>query len=176
MVKKSTISRASRVSRIVASATARTWGVALCMPLSFVVSMAWAQSAAPAATASAGAEAQCILAGRVDGDQRWAPQARGVELLDAQGKRITSADKAALAGVKQARISSPALLSACNGDQALAKGDGLPKAPKTSSPAVSAGAAPIVVEAVNFPPLRVGGALVELRLNPAPDRVVSLTR
>jgi hypothetical protein len=135
-----------------------------------------AQPATPAASTTGGTELQCILAGRVDGDQRWAPQARGVELLDAQGKRITSPDKAALASVKQARISSPALLSACNGDQTLAKGDDLPNAKKTSSPAVSAGTAPVTVEAVNFPPLRVGGTLVELRLSPAPDRIVSLSR
>ncbi len=167
-------SRASHASRATPRANARTWAVALCIPLSLLASLAMAQSAAPAATT--GADAQCILAGRVDGDQRWAPQARGVELLDAQGKRVTSADKAALASVKQARISSPALLSACNGDQALAKGDNMPNAKKSSSPAVSAGAAPVNVDAVSFPPLRVGGTLVELRLSLAPDRVVTLTR
>jgi hypothetical protein len=167
---------ASRASQALPGTAARTWAIALCVPLSFAASVAMAQNAAPAAVASTGAGLQCILAGRVDGDQRWAPQARGVELLDAQGRRVTSADKAALASVKQARISSPALLSACNGDQALAKGDDLPLAKKTSSPAVSAGAAPVIVEAVGFPPLRVGGALVELRLSLAPERVVTLTR
>jgi hypothetical protein len=171
MLNKSATSHASRATP---RTTACTWAVALCIPLSLLASPAMAQSAAPAGTASA--DAQCILAGRVDGDQRWAPQARGVELLDAQGKRVTSADKAALASVRQARISSPALLSACNGDQALAKGDDQPNAKKTSSPAVSAGNAPVNVEAVSFPPLRVGGTLVELRVSLAPDRVVTLTR
>lgn len=179
MLNKSATSLASHafhpVARTSLRTVARTWAVALCIPLSFVASLAVAQSTVPAA-ATTGANLQCILAGRVDGDQRWAPQARGVELLDAQGKRVTSADKAALASVKQARISSPALLSACNGDQALAKGDDLPNAKKTSSPAVSAGTAPVNVEAVSFPPLRVGGTLVELRLSLAPDRVVTLTR
>lgn len=173
MLNKSTTSLASHA---MARTAVRAWAAALCMPLSLAASLAMAQNAAPAASTTAGADSQCILAGRVDGDQRWAPQARGVELLDAQGKRVTSADKAALASVKQARISSPALLSACNGDQALAKGDDLPKAKKTSSPAVSAGTAPVNVEAVSFPPLRVGGTLVELRLSLAPDRVVTLTR
>jgi hypothetical protein len=177
MLNKSTTSRASHaMARTTPRAAVRTWVVALCLPLSFTASLAMAQSAAPAVNTTAGADLQCILAGRVDGDQRWAPQARGVELLDAQGKRVTSADKAALASVKQARISSPALLSACNGDQALAKGEDLPNAKKTSSPAVSAGTAPVNVEAVSFPPLRVGGTLVELRLSMAPDRVVTLTR
>lgn len=177
MLNKSITSRASHAKvRTFAHTFAHTWAVALCIPLSIATSLAVAQSTAPSAAASPGADLQCILAGRVDGDQRWAPQARGVELLDAQGKRVTSADKAALASVKQARISSPALLSACNGDQALAKGDDLPNTKKTSSPAVSASTAPVNVEAVSFPPLRVGGTLVELRLSMAPDRVVTLTR
>jgi hypothetical protein len=163
----------SATSCCIVPASFRAWAMAICMPLAAVATLAFAQTAAPAST---NADLQCILAGRVDGDQRWAPQARGVELLDAQGKRVSSADKAALATVKQARISSPALLSSCNGDQALAKGDDLPGAKKTSSPAISAGTAPVNVEAVNFPPLRVGGTLVELRLSPAPDRIVSLTR
>ena len=166
----------STISSIITRAAVRTCAVALCIPLAAFASMAMAQNAAPVAATTSGADLQCILAGRVDGDQRWAPQARGVELLDAQGKRVSSADKAALASVKQARISSPALLSACNGDQALAKGDDLPKTKKTSSPAVSVSTVPVNVEAVSFPPLRVGGALVELRLSLAPDRVVTLTR
>jgi hypothetical protein len=173
MLNKSTTSRASQTT---ARAAIRTWALTLCMPLLAVTGLAVAQNAAPVASTTVGVELQCILAGRVDGDQRWAPQARGVELLDAQGKRVTSADKAALASVKQARISSPVLLSACNGDQALAKGDDLPNAKKTRLPAVSAGPAPVNVEAVSFPPLRVGGTLVELRLSPTPDRIVSLSR
>ncbi len=179
MLNNSFISRAfvtCHASQAFTCTPAHAWAVALCIALSFAANLAIAQTAAPAASASSVADAQCILAGRVDAGQRWAPQARGIELLDAQGKRVTSADKAALASVKQARISSPALLSACNGDQALAKGDDLPVAKKTSSPAVSAGAAPLPVEAVSFPPLRVGGTLVELRLSLAPGRVVALAR
>ncbi len=125
---------------------------------------------------SAPADAQCILAGRLDSNARWAPQARGIELLDTAGKRISSSDKAALGLVTQVRVTSPALLSKCNGSQALAQGDDLPKAAKTSSPAVSAGNAPVKVEAVSFPPLRVGGELVELRLSVGPDRVIALSR
>jgi hypothetical protein len=146
---------------------------AVCIALTAFTSMAAAQNAA---LASGSADAQCVLAGRVNSEQRWAPQARGIELLDAQGTRITLADKTALANVKQVRISSPALLSACNGDQALAKGDDLPSWKKTSSPAVSPGAAPVPVQAVGFPPLRVGGSLVELRLSVPADRTVALTR
>jgi hypothetical protein len=135
-----------------------------------------AQNTAAGATSPANPEPQCILAGRLDGDQRWAPQARGVELLDAAGKRVAVSDKTALANVKQVRLSSPALLSACNGNQALVKGDDLAGTKKSTAPAVSAGKTPITVEAVSFPPLRVGGELVELRLGVPADRVVALTR
>lgn len=138
--------------------------------------VAMAQGAKAGASAPAVQESQCILAGRLDGDQRWAPQARGVELLDMAGKRVVLSDKAALASVKQVRLSNPALLSTCNGNQALAKGDDLAAAKKSTVPAASAGKAPITVEAVSFPPLRVGGELVELRLSLPADRVVALSR
>lgn len=129
-----------------------------------------------AQTASPASALQCILAGRLNTDQRWAPQARGVELLDAAGKRVTSSDKAALGSVKQVRVSSPALLSTCNGNQALTSGDNQAKTPKTPAAAVSASATLINVEAVGFPPLRVGGELVELRLALPSERIVSLAR
>ncbi len=129
-----------------------------------------------AQTASTVNDLQCVLAGRIDSNQRWAPQARGVELLDAAGKRLTASDKAALGNVKQVRISSPALLSSCNGNQTLPSGDNQAKTPKTQAAAVSANATPINVDAVGFPPLRVGGELVELRLALPGDRIVSLTR
>jgi hypothetical protein len=136
--------------------------------------LASAQTTTPAA--SAPADAQCILAGRLGSNARWAPQARGIELLDAAGKRISSSDKAALGAVAQVRVTSPALLSACNGSQRLTQGEDLPKAAKASSPAVSAGNTPLKVESVSFPPLRVGGELVELRLSVGPDRVIALSR
>jgi hypothetical protein len=121
------------------------------------------------------AEPMCILAGRLDAQQRWAPQTRGIELLDAAGKAVKASDKAALGSVKQVRVSSPAILSSCNGSAALPSGDDS-KAAKSSVPAIKAGSAPIAVDAVAFPPLRVGGELVELRVTVAADRVVSLTR
>jgi hypothetical protein len=133
-------------------------------------------SAQTASQAAANLEGQCILAGRLDSNQRWAPQARGIELMDAAGKRITDSSKAALASVKQVRISSPALLSECNGNQALTQGDSLAKAPKSTTQAVAAGASPLAVQAVGFPPLQVGGELVELRLSVGPERTIALTR
>lgn len=151
----------------------RSLGLALVSTL-LLSSASWA--AAQASTASDNDGARCILAGRLDANQRWAPQARGVELLDASGKRVLTSDKSALSNVKQVRISSPALLSQCNGNQALAKGDDLAKTAKATVPAVSANAEPVMVQAVAFPPLKVGGDLVELRLDVQPQRVVNLTR
>jgi hypothetical protein len=151
----------------------RSFGLALASTL-LISSASWATAQASASADADGA--RCILAGRLDTNQRWAPQARGIELLDANGRRVLTSDKSALSNVKQVRISSPALLSQCNGSQALAKGDDLARAAKSTVPAVSANAEPVTVQAVAFPPLKVGGDLVELRLDVQPQRVVSLTR
>jgi hypothetical protein len=150
-----------------------------CLGMALVSTLLLSNASWAAAQASSVADAdgaRCILAGRLDSSQRWAPQARGIELLDANGKRVLTSDKSTLSNVKQVRISSPALLSQCNGSQALAKGDDLAKSAKTTVPAVSANAEPVMVQAVAFPPLKVGGDLVELRLDVQPQRVVNLTR
>src|SRR6059058_2002613 len=75
-----------------------------------------------AAPAFAQSDAQCILAGRVS-EEQWAPNFEGMTLLAADGRAIVQASHAALAGVRQASLTQPALLSRCNGDQALANGD-----------------------------------------------------
>jgi hypothetical protein len=128
-----------------------------------------------AASVSAFAQAgdnQCILAGRL-GDAGWAPRLQGVQLLGADGKAITSANKQALAAVKQVRLSAPALLSSCDGNGELALGpDAL--GPKSKAPAIGAGVA--VVESVSFPKLRRGGELVELKLTVPADRVTLVSR
>jgi hypothetical protein len=144
--------------------------VAAAAVLSAPVMGAFAQSSADAA-----GQAQCILAGRLSADQRWAPQSSGVELLDATGKPVTASSKQALASVKAVRLNQPALLSSCNGNQALPGGaDGTGK--KSPVPALSAGKEPISVAAVAYPPLRVGGELVELKVDAYSGRVIQLTR
>jgi len=88
---------------------------------------------------------------------------------------VSSANKQALAGVRQARLAQPALLARCDGNGALARADDEPATAKAKVPAVSAGL--VEVEAVAFPKLRTGGELVELKLRPvAAERVVLLTR
>lgn len=136
------------------------------------LSIAGALALAFGASAFAQAGGQCILAGRL-GDSGWAPRMQGVELMGADGRAIASADKQALAGVKQARLSSPALLSTCDGAAELALGPQTP-GPKEAVPAVGPGV--VIVEAVNFPRLRRGGELVELRISVPAERVTLLRR
>ncbi|WP_298930464.1 hypothetical protein [uncultured Ramlibacter sp.] len=133
---------------------------------------ALALAASVPAFAQSASEGSCILAGRL-GDTGWAPRMQGVELLGQDGKAIASADKAALASVKQARLSAPALLSQCDGSKELVLGPDSP-GPKAAVPAVGPGV--VAVQAVSFPKLRRGGELVELRISAPAERVTLLTR
>jgi hypothetical protein len=122
------------------------------------------------------ADGSCILAGRLTVEQRWAPRLPGVELLGQDGKRVSGAYKQQLAGIRQVRLTQPALLSRCDGSGELTRADDLPAQPKSPVPAASAGPGLLAVEAVSFPKLRTGGELVELKLAVPADRVVMLTR
>lgn len=124
-------------------------------------------------SAAAQSDGACIVAGRVSAGQ-WAPRLAGVQLLGANGQAVTSASKDALAGVKQARLAQPALLSKCDGNGPLANADSEPPGTKSEVTALSAGV--VQVEAVAFPKLRTGGELVELRVRAPAERVVMLTR
>ncbi len=132
-----------------------------------------AAAAVFAAPALAQSDAQCILAGRLS-DGAWAPHFEAVRLLGAGGEQIFSSDRASLAGVKRASLSAPALLSRCDGDQALFNADNESAGRKTDVPALARGS--VDVEGVSFPKLRTGGELVELRVRVPADRVVMLTR
>lgn len=129
--------------------------------------------AAVAAPAFAQADAQCILAGRLS-EGAWAPRFDAVQLRGADGRVIARSSREALAGVKQAELARPALLSRCNGDQPLASADAEPPGQKTQVPAVARGK--VEVEGVSFPRLRTGGELVELRVRVPAERVVMVTR
>jgi hypothetical protein len=153
----------------------------LCVKLACAMGLSWAgllsasaqTSTLPAATSS-GLDL-CILAGRLDDQQRWAPQARGVQLLNASGQPVLSASKEALATVKTVRLSQPALLSSCQGNQALPPGGDI-TGKKTPTPAVAASTTSISVQAMAYPPLRVGGELVELKLELQNARLIPLMR
>jgi hypothetical protein len=132
--------------------------------------LAAAAACVAASSAFAQADASCIVAGRVS-DGQWAPRLAGVQLLGANAQVVNGAGKGALAGVKQARLAQPALLSRCG---ELTAADGEPAGTKSQVPALSAGM--VDVEAVSYSKLRTGGELVELRVRPAAERVVMLTR
>jgi hypothetical protein len=132
-----------------------------------------AAAAVLAAPAFAQSDAQCIVAGRLS-DGAWAPRMAGVQLLGANGQALAGSSRQALAGAKQVRLSQPALLSRCNGDQPLLNADNEAAGRKAEVPALSAGV--VDVEGVSFPKLRTGGELVELRVRVPGERVVMLTR
>lgn len=122
---------------------------------------------------SQSAPGSCIVAGRLGMDGYWAPRFDSVQLLGADGQVLPTGGREALSAVKQVRLSAPALLSRCDGSSPLAQGPESP-GPKTAVPAVGPGV--VAVEAVNFPPLRTGGALVELRISVPADRVTLVSR
>jgi hypothetical protein len=118
---------------------------------------------------------ECIIAGRITADEKWAPRMQGVQLLAPRGRVVTAAARQALADVEQVRLTQPALLSKCDGDGELAHAEDLPSSgPKQAVPAVSAGV--VDVEKVSFPRLRNGSELVELKLRLPVDRVVMVKR
>ena len=132
-------------------------------------------NATPATTATTLADKSCILAGRLNADNQWAPLARGVTLLNAQGERVSASSKKALDTVKAVRLSEPALVSQCNGNQPLASGEGTTGS-KTPAPTVKPGLIALNVEAIYYPPVRAGGQWVELQLVLPVDRVVTAAR
>lgn len=136
--------------------------------------------AATPAAAQEAAESPCVVAGRLDSTAHWAPRFTHLDLLDAEGKplqpRVAAHQSAKdwLAQVKQVRVKAPALLSACNGNQPLARGDDKPAVPHATALAVAPGRDLIAVEAVNYPPMAVGGEWVELKLALNSDRVTMI--
>lgn len=118
-------------------------------------------------------DAQCVVAGRLDDAGRWAPRFTNMRLLDDRGNPITAASRTALAGIRQTILSDRALLSNCGVGQLLPRlDDRAAMTPGDPVPALSAGPAPLKVADVRYTPLRSGGALVELRVNPPTDRIV----
>jgi len=141
--------------------------------LRVVLACAWALTAFSSSFAQGAGDNSCIVAGRLNDEARWAPRMARVELLGQDGRAVTSADKGALAGVKQVRLSAPALLSRCDGDGQLALGPESPGA-KERVPAIGPGT--IAVESVSFPKMRRGGELVELKVTVPAERVTMVTR
>jgi hypothetical protein len=119
------------------------------------------------------AQSDCIVAGRLEA-ARWAPKFAGVQLLGAHGQVVASADKKIVSTTSQVRITRPALLSKCDGNNLLANADNEPAGKKEALPSLAAGV--FDVEAVSYPKLRTGGELVELRVRVPADKVVLSSR
>lgn len=119
------------------------------------------------------ADASCISAGRLDAEGRWAPQFQGVRLLDEAGRALPTRTRADLSRVRGVELTQPALLSTCEGNRALTRGDDAAAA-KAPVPAATPGR--LVVEGVGFNKLQTSGELVELKVQVPPDRVEMITR
>ncbi|MDP3761314.1 MAG: hypothetical protein Q8R01_12445 [Ramlibacter sp.] len=132
-----------------------------------------ALAAASSSFAQGAGDNSCIVAGRLNDEARWAPRMAGVELLGQDGRVLTSADKQALATVKQVRLSAPALLSRCDGNAQLPAG---PESPGAKGPVPAVGPGTVAVESVSYPKMRRGGELVELKLTVPAERVTMVTR
>ena len=116
----------------------------------------------------------CITAGRLNGNGQWAPKFDSVRLLDSAGQSISSSNKDDLKNLQVLDITEPALLSACEGDKPLTTEDSSPARTKSPVPAVKPGRFSVV--GLGYPQLRVGGALVEVKVQVSADQIVMLTR
>ncbi|MBA3773775.1 MAG: hypothetical protein H0X13_15180 [Ramlibacter sp.] len=142
-------------------------------PLRIALTCGLAFAAATSSFAQGTGDYNCILAGRLSDEARWAPRMAGVELLGQDGRAVAAADKQALSGIRQVRLSSPALLSRCDGNGQLALG---PDSPGAKGPVPAIGPGTVAVESVSFPKLRRGGEMVELKLTVPAERVTMITR
>ncbi len=109
---------------------------------------------------------QCVVAGRLNEANQWAPRIAAVQLFNAQGKMVLLSDKAALSTVTQAKINKAVPLSSCDGNQAIKKTDDLSDAGKATKPNfMQATDGLVAVKSVAFPGLRAGnGSLVEIQI------------
>ncbi|MBC5763587.1 hypothetical protein [Ramlibacter albus] len=131
-------------------------------------------AAAPMVASAQGINAgNCIVAGRLNEDGRWAPRFDSVQLLGGKDRVIKESKREALHDTQRVRITKPAVLTRCDGDREIARGEET-TIPKEPVPAVAPGA--YEVESIAFPRLRRGGELVEVKLKLPVERVVMVTR
>jgi hypothetical protein len=118
-------------------------------------------------------ETSCITAGRMNADGNWSPQFQSVRLLDDAGRRLSVKLKSELTIVRGVELTEPALLSGCEGDRALTRGNDV-VTDKAPVPAAKSGRFNVI--GVGFPKLQIGGELVELRVQVSTDQIVMITR
>lgn len=112
----------------------------------------------------------CITAGRMD-NSVWAPQFQSVRLLDDAGRILTVKNKSELTQVRAVELTEVALLSVCDGNKAIAGGEGVQF--KRPVPAAKPGRFSVV--GMGFPKLQ-NSELVEFEVTIAADQIVMITR
>jgi hypothetical protein len=113
----------------------------------------------------------CITAGRMD-TAGWAPQFKSVNLLNEAGRVLVVKNKSELKEVKAVELKEAALLSVCDGNKSLTRGNDATI--KGAVPAAIPGRFNVV--GLSFPMLQSGGELVEFEIIVAADQIAMITR
>jgi hypothetical protein len=113
----------------------------------------------------------CITAGRMD-TAGWAPQFKSVHLLNEAGRVLDVKNKSELKQVKAVELKEAALLSTCDGNKSLTRGDDATI--KGAVPAAKPGRFDVV--GLGFPKLQIGSELVEFEITVAADQIAMITR
>jgi hypothetical protein len=118
-----------------------------------------------------GAQAStCITAGRMD-NSVWAPQFQTVRLLDDAGRILPVKNKSELTQVRAVELTEAALLSVCDGNKTVARGEGA----QVKGPVPAAKPGRFSVAGLGFPKLQ-NGELVEFEVSIAAEQIVMITR
>ncbi|WP_396430190.1 hypothetical protein [Limnohabitans sp.] len=112
----------------------------------------------------------CITAGRMD-NSVWAPQFQSVRLLDDAGRILALKKKSELTRVRAVEVTEAALLSVCDGNKAVAQGEGA----QVKGPVPAAKPGRFNVAGLAFPKLQ-NGELVEFEVTIAADQIVMIKR
>ena len=112
----------------------------------------------------------CITAGRMD-NSVWAPQFLSVRLLDGTGRIVPVKHKSELTQVRAVELTEATLLSVCDGNKALAQGEGV----QSKGPVPAAKPGRFNVAGLGFPKL-LNGELVEFEITIAAEQIVMITR
>ncbi len=113
----------------------------------------------------------CITAGRMD-TAGWAPQFKSVHLLNEAGQPLVAKNKSELKQVKAVELKEAAILSTCDGNNSLTRGDDATI--KGAVPAAKPGRYNVV--GLGFPKLQIGGELIEFEITVAVDQIAMITR
>jgi hypothetical protein len=113
----------------------------------------------------------CITAGRMD-TAGWAPQFKSVHLLNEAGRVLVIKNKSELMQVKAVELKEAALLSVCDGNKSLTRGDDTTI--KGAVPAAKPRRFNVV--GLGFPKLQIGGELVEFEITVAADQIEMIIR